>query len=337
MAEFAKNIFRKQGRPSGDGKGKIHTSPKDLEKGFPWAVLRIYLYNYNIDGNLPKNEHKKWLETQLKPFLNETRYHAELQGLTSASGDPSYNRQLATERVLLVKEFLIDKCRLMESQVPGSKMTAAGESLADQQNQENEFDRAVKITIKPNRLTRPFPKPKPKPPPDPIPPDWIPPIIVPKPYDPDPKDPDNRWSHFMIRYAGGGGVQVGKGTGTALHVFEIKNAWTGESRLFALQHLSAGVGVGLPVTLPGDEWTDLSTKESLDLDDFHGQRVSYYGQAAGPWGWAELKFRDLHEGDVARSSDPATAPIKTGTTLGVEQSIVPLGRLQEIPKGESPW
>jgi hypothetical protein len=318
MADFTRNILRKEGRPGQDPQGKVAIVAEDIEKDWPWAKIRVFLFNYSIDGNLPKQEHKDWIRAQLVPFLREVHYHLELQGCSSASGDAKYNEQLSLERVLLLKEFLVDECKLNESQVPGTRMSAIGERFADPHDDEAEQDRAVKITILPRRLSRPIPLPRPRPH---SPPDLGIPWIWPKlPWLPHPGEPPGKFNHYKIRYCGGGGATFGFGVGMSQHCFEFWNQHTGEKARFFLVATSFSYSVGPPVTvtLGSDEWTHLTTAEALRLDDFDGQTVAFYGQAAGPLSWMELAFDDLH--DASDRKERAKAAITTGTTLGLEMS-----------------
>jgi hypothetical protein len=324
MASFTKNILRKEGRPGTDSAGKWFVVGEDWEAEPPWPKIRVFLYNYNIDGNLPKEEHKKWIKAQLVPFLKATHSHVELQGLASRSGDAKYNEQLSRERVLLLKEFLLDECGLQESQVPGTRLSAIGEKDANPHDDEDAHDRAVKVTIRPGVLSKPIPVPKTKSTPgkpDGI--DWIPPVLrhVPPGEGPPP------YNHFKIRYCGGGGGNLGKGNGATAHCFDIMNADTGRGARFVLPGISFSTSVGLPITLPGDEWTDLTTAEIMNVEDFNGEHVGYYGQFLGNLGWAELAFDHLH--DAGRPRERAKAPIATGATLGAEMSNT-RGKLKQV-------
>jgi outer membrane protein OmpA-like peptidoglycan-associated protein len=147
MAYFTRNILRMEGKPGPDPRGKVWISPDHVAAAWPWPRVRVDLYNYNIDGNVLKPEHKKWLRTQLFPFLRMKKYHVELHGKTSSSGNAEYNRRLSLQRVLLLKEFLLEEGRLSEAQVPGDHMRAHGEQLANQATPEAERDRAVTMII----------------------------------------------------------------------------------------------------------------------------------------------------------------------------------------------
>lgn len=323
MADFTRNILRKEGRPGQDPQGKIAIVAEDIEKDWPWAKVRVFLFNYNIDGNLLKPEHKDWVRKQLVPFLAEVQYHLELQGCASASGDSKYNEQLSLERVLLLKEFLVDECKLNESQVPGTRMSAIGERFADPHDDEAEQDRAVKITILPRRLSKPIPLPRTRPH---SPPDLGVPWIWPKlPELPHPGEPPGKYNHYKIRYCGGGGKAIKKGVGARYHCFEFWNQDSGEKAQFTMTGPSVSVTAGLPVIMPSNAWTDLTTAEPLYLEDFDGEWAAFYGQSAGlpkvpvvPRAhWAELAFDNLH--DASKRDQRAKAAIVTGRPPALSQ------------------
>jgi hypothetical protein len=127
------------GKDTGPGKAGSGLIIKPL-------VSAHLLYNYNIDGNMLKPEHKDYLIQHVVPFLKEHRVHAKLIGTASQSGDREYNRQLSLGRVLRVKEFL-SRQGIPEAKLPGPDIHAAGEDLSTSHSIEDELDRAVRINI----------------------------------------------------------------------------------------------------------------------------------------------------------------------------------------------
>jgi hypothetical protein len=276
MAEFTKNILRKQGRPTGEG--KVTLEPNLQLKEWPWTSVEILLHNYNTDGNLLKVEHKAWLKAQLAPFLQQQQYHAVLKGTASSPGSTKYNKQISWERVLLLKEFLIEKCSLTDAQVPGSKMTAVGERFANVGDQEH--DRAVQITLLPGRvyarrrtrrghtiLLDPS--------------DW--PLPWPHGYGIEPGDiqygplpPPSKWEppqqrrRYKIRYISGiKGAYIGA---TEIHVMEITDVEKNKSAQF--QFVAGGAGLkGGSVTPPQRNQPAIVTSNAQTLADFQGRET----------------------------------------------------------------
>src|SRR5262245_10596597 len=128
------------GKPTGPG--KVEESAQVADR----FIATANLYNYNIDGNLLKAEHKTYIDEKIVPVLRKHKAHVKIIGTASQSGDRAYNQQLSVERVLRVKSYLLGK-GFSESQVPGEEMRAYGEDLSTSKNSEDEQDRAVKIIL----------------------------------------------------------------------------------------------------------------------------------------------------------------------------------------------
>jgi outer membrane protein OmpA-like peptidoglycan-associated protein len=95
----------KSGKDTGPGKVEIDLG--DIDTLSPFPLIAVDLFNYNVDGNLLKAEHKKFLDNQLIPLLKKEKAHVKLRGTASKSGGADYNRQLSLERVLRVKGYLL--------------------------------------------------------------------------------------------------------------------------------------------------------------------------------------------------------------------------------------
>jgi len=160
ISEITRNILRTDGRPGGEPHGKIHLELEDIYGSHQPKTIRVDLYNYGIDGNLPRPEHKQWIQAQLLPFLRAYRYHVKLYGRASRSGGELVNYRVSRQRVLLLKEYLVVECGLSEAQVPGSQMQHHGDQLASRSDHESERDRCVQMVLSPGWKTRPMPKPK---------------------------------------------------------------------------------------------------------------------------------------------------------------------------------
>lgn len=315
-----KNIFRKQGRPSGDPLGRILVSATDVVKGFPRARIRSRLFNYNIDGNILKPEHEAWLAGQLAPFLRSIPFHLELRGTASASGDSAYNQRLSEERVLLVKEFLVDHCKIREGQVPGSRMTATGEQTANQAFQEDNFDRAVEIIIAPGVLKPPPPPPPPKP--------------------KEKEKPKRQFRTIEVRTAGTTNTKRGPSIpflSGGNQVLEFYDPETGENVFYEIDggKASPPIFMTLPenpiIKLPEKGFSACTVPADVTLDDLNGKLAAVGRAGVLQFGKAGLVINGLPGGTVK-------CEIDQGTTLGIELGGT-AGRLKPAPslsKGKRP-
>lgn len=141
--------FDKPGRDTGPGKFTNELTVPGT------VVCTYYVYNFNVDGNVLKAEHKAFLDKYVVPLLRDNSMHVKLTGTTSRSGDRAYNRQLSLERVLRVKDYLRSQ-GIPESKLPGPDIVAAGEDLSTSKSQEDELDRAVKIIVATGIKPRPI-------------------------------------------------------------------------------------------------------------------------------------------------------------------------------------
>jgi len=135
--------FDQVGKDTGPGDGGFLITNKETPTQI---VFEYILFNYNIDGNVLKKEHKELLDRDIIPFVKEHRVHVKLMGMASQSGDREYNRKLSLGRVLRVKQYLLSE-GLTEAQVPGPDIRAAGEDLSTSKLSEDPMDRAVRLTI----------------------------------------------------------------------------------------------------------------------------------------------------------------------------------------------
>src|SRR4051812_45702491 len=134
--------FDKAGKDTGPGDGGFLITRKENDK----LIFEYILFNYNIDGNLLKDEHKQLLDRDIIPFVKTNRVHVKLTGMASQSGDREYNRQLSLSRVLRVKKYLLSQ-GLTEAQLPGPDIHAVGEDLSVSKSTEDPMDRAVRMAV----------------------------------------------------------------------------------------------------------------------------------------------------------------------------------------------
>ena len=81
-------------RPTGPGKVEVRTNP-----------LSLLLFNFDIDGEAIKEEHKAFLRKEALPTLRAGG-SVSVIGLTDRSGSDSHNRALSDRRVARTIEFL---------------------------------------------------------------------------------------------------------------------------------------------------------------------------------------------------------------------------------------
>src|SRR5260370_33336093 len=97
------------------GPGKIRVL-KLLDSGPP-GVLKIpdnvasattfqaVLYNFDIDGDVLKREHKEFLKEHVVPQLGNAQVKIELRGEASRTGSDTHNLDLSNRPVAQVKNF----------------------------------------------------------------------------------------------------------------------------------------------------------------------------------------------------------------------------------------
>ena len=165
--------FDKIGKNTGPGDGGYLVTNGDLPQE---AIYEIILSNYNIDGNLLKEEHKKVLEEHILPFVKANDVHVEITGTASRTGSADYNRQLSRERAERVRQYLLRR-GLTNAKVPASDLKGVGEDKSTSKFEEDELERAVILRIvvgvrkthsAPHVVVPKVVVPKPRPTPDPV-------------------------------------------------------------------------------------------------------------------------------------------------------------------------
>src|SRR5262245_50522275 len=264
----------KQGKNTGPGLIELDLGDLDAVTELPF--VSVLLYNYNIDGNLLKEEHKKYLDDKLIPLLKKNRIHVKLRGTASKSGASDYNKQLSIERVLRVKKYLTGK-GVPEAKVPGTGISATGEDESTSLSDEDDRDRAVRLTLGLGTKDRPIRLPKPGRILFPIDPSEI---VIPPGLPPIPRIPDTKRKKYKIQYLAGVGVSVG--ASVSIDTFRIIDVETNESA--TCNPVGAGVGLkGPSVTLPSEDNDPVEfecTKQSLG--EFQNEPASFSTVGFGP-------------------------------------------------------
>jgi hypothetical protein len=291
------------------GPGKISERVQKTSQ----IVLTATLFNYNTDGNLLKDEHRKWLDDRLIPLLREFLVHVELLGTASKAGDPEYNRQLSLERVLRVKQYLRDK-GIPESQVPGPDIHAAGEDLSKSQSDNDELDRAVQVTVALGIKPRPiFPTI--------ILPEMVvirdgPTIVVAPTVIVAPRPSGTKGAkfsrEFAIKQLGEGSLSVFKVIGVEGFFFLIRDLTNKEEIVCVGPGVGTGIGLPASLTLEGP-FNSFTTTSPQQLKDFEGRAIWQTLFTAGPVSKSRISFLDVPSGT---STKTITVPVDTGFTFG---------------------
>ncbi|MBL8232292.1 MAG: OmpA family protein [Bryobacterales bacterium] len=329
----------KPGRSTGPGDGGFLVTEQDVPSN---VVFEFILFNYNIDGNLLKREHKELLDRHLVPFLKANQVHTELTGTASRAGAASYNRQLSLERVHRVRQYLLHK-GVSPSHVPVSDLKAIGEDSSTSKSNEDALDRSVRIrivvgvkpvSVLPNVVV---PQPvSPKGPKPPAPVQVLPEVVI---------EADNRVPWAILELSGfhvgvsvgfgafgvGAGVQVGTVEYHFL-LFNMRTRQMAECRFLGPaaggglgpNSLKPGVGpsAGMSMTQNSNAWDTFHTKAGIGFDDFAGSaswvEPGGLGLGSSISLKAELTFHGL---DV-------TARVSTGHTIGTPGSLVSRGNFR---------
>lgn len=141
------------------GPGKISDESRSMYVGMTKALL----YNFDIDGDEVKEEHRKFLWEKVVPLLKGDQGHIWMQGSASRSGSNKHNKDLSERRVKNIGNELV-KRGISNRQM---QLKAVGEALAQTHAREDELDRAVLLVIHPVPRESP-PPPKQIPPPPPV-------------------------------------------------------------------------------------------------------------------------------------------------------------------------
>ena len=280
------------------GPGKIDINTRYAGPG----MIKALLYNFDIDGDSIKIEHRMFLQSKVVPLLQESRGHIWMQGSASRSGDNQHNMQLSRQRINNIA-VVLRSVGIANSQM---QLDAIGEEQAQAHAMEDEKDRAVALVVIPMAKDSP-PPPRRIPPPPPV------------------------NTQFKIR-------MLGALAGTA-GPFQVENCFfqiadTKNKVTAFYTYSSEGVGAGLipglslSATMKGP-WNNFTTNLAIRVSQFEGAARFTTG-GVGSWTSNHLNMMGLPKGV---STVPAVLDIQTGFTVGIGASTS-VGKLIWAPREE---
>jgi len=263
------------------GPGRIRVDTRFAGPG----MLKAHLYNFDVDSEAVKQEHRTFLETKVAPLLQDDRGHIWLEGSASRSGSDPHNMVLSRKRVNSIAAVLRG-AGILNRQM---QLDAVGEQNAQAHRVEDETDRAVAIVVLPVAKDSPSPPKR-------IP---APPLVS---------------TQFKVRLLGAlaasaGPVQV---ENCFFQIADTKN------NLTAFYVYSAGgVGKGLlpkvnlSATMKGP-WNAFTTNSAIRVSQFDGA-ARFTTAGIGSWTTNHLNMMGLPTGVT---TVPSVLSITTGFTIG---------------------
>jgi hypothetical protein len=267
------------------GTGKIHVDPRYAQPG----MIKAALYNFDVDGDQLKPEHRIFLQTKIAPLLQGDNGHIWMQGSASKSGSNAHNMGLSRRRVANAAQFL-RSLGILDRQM---QLDAVGEELAQSHALEDANDRAVGLLVLPVAKESPSP------------PKNIPP-------------PPRVTTEFKIRLLGALSGSAGP--------FQIENCFfqiaDKKNNLTSFYVFSSGgagkgliKGLNLSATMKGP-WNDFTTNSPIRVSQFGGA-TRFTTAGAGNWTSNHLNMMGLPR---SVSTVPPVLHITTGFTMGIGAS-----------------
>lgn len=323
---------------TGEGKVLIDLGGPDTILS-PWEFLLIKLYNFNVDGDELKDEHKKCLDEEIVPLLKKA-LRAMVNGTASKSGDKAANRELSKWRAISVRDYLIKKKGISPGSLPLDELRGLGADKSTSKIAEDEEDRAVEVSLFPAKKPTLWPNPKPKPPaPPPEPklnplPDWdgMTVVVDCAPFPEKPKEPDISLSDsFEIRFLGG--EEISMGIGIMSCFFDIYDLTHNASAIYKYRANTIGVGTPASKTYASPVPKKFTTSKPIRVTQFGGP-AQFTTLGTGP---ASFNLLTMEPG---AGISPITISIETGLTLGggLSSSLFGAMELYSGPKiGKNPF
>ena len=252
-------------------------------------MLKALLYNFDVDGDTVKAEHRLFLQSKVVPLLAGDLGHIWMQGSASRSGTNVYNMELSKKRVRNIAAILRGG-GILDRQM---QLDAVGEEQAVGHKLEDETDRAVALVVIPVAKESP-PPPRKIPPPPPV------------------------TTDFKIRLLGGlagsaGPFQV---ENCFFQIADTKNNLT-SFYVYSAEGVGKGLikGLALSATMKGP-WNDFKTNTPIRVSQFAGP-ARFTTAGAGPWTSNHLNMMGLPKGVT---TVPAVLDLETGFTIGIGAS-----------------
>jgi len=330
----------KLGKPTGPGDGGFMVTEQDIPSH---VIFEFILFNYNIDGNLLKPEHKQLLDEHIVPFLKANRVHAELTGTASRTGTAAYDRQLSLERVHRVHHYLLQR-GVISAKIPAADVHGIGKDKSTSKLDEDELERSVRIRIvvgyRPQQVLPRVVVPKIVTPQAPSPVQTLPETII---------SVDTRESWAIMELSGSNvAATIGPSflfvsaqlqAGTVEYHFLLVNRKTkqmSQCRYFggaaggtagvSTSPKASGLGLiggGLSLTEPSHTWDTFHTKAGSGFDDF-----------AGGAGWVEAGAgmgTDIGKCRLTFYGLGVTVTVTTGHSIGTPGFLLSTGNFHLKP------
>jgi hypothetical protein len=265
------------------GFGKISVDSRYSRPG----MIKASLYNFDIDGDQLKPEHRLFLRTKVAPLLQGDTGHLWMRGSASRSGGETHDMILSIRRVTNAAQFLRSLGILSRQMQPD----AVGKELTQGHSLEDASDRAVALVVLPVAKESP-------PPPKKVPP--APPVST----------------QFKIRLL----AAISASAGPLLVencFFQIADKKNNLTSFYVYGSMGAGKGLGLNVsgTMKGP-WNDFVTNSAIRVSQFGGATRFTTGGVAW-WTSNHLNMMGLPRGV---STVPPVLEINTGFTIGIGAS-----------------
>ena len=129
------------------GPGKIRDLVVSGPKLDPATTIISVLYNFDIDGDAVKPQHREWLKEHVVPQLGNSAVKITLRGEASRSGSDDHNLALSNRRVRNVENFLRGSGPVSASLTVAAFGEKDAEGRGEDDKTEDEQVRAVIVTV----------------------------------------------------------------------------------------------------------------------------------------------------------------------------------------------
>ena len=142
-------------RPTGPGKirvlkirdGGVPAVPTTFNNVASATTFQAVLYNFDIDGDVLKREHKEFLKEHVVPQLGNAQVKIELRGEASRTGSDTHNLDLSKRRVAQVKNFFSANGPVLANIADSAVGEADAAGRGENDNTEDALVRAVIVKV----------------------------------------------------------------------------------------------------------------------------------------------------------------------------------------------